>query len=87
MAKLSPIQIRKMKNGKPFRITAGHGTTIYLNDLQYKGFIRNSKTGKSYTIVFDGVVGSGIIGDIAGLYHPAAGMLAKAVGSGVKKTS
>ena len=86
IAKLSPTQIRKMKQGKPFRITAGTSTTIYLNDLQYKGFIKNDMNGKSYTIVFDNKLGSGIVGDLAGLLHPAAGVIAKTLGLGMKKT-
>jgi hypothetical protein len=86
IAKLSPTQIRKMKQGKPFRITAGTSTTIGLNDLQYKGFIKNAKNGKSYTIVFHSKEGSGIVGDLAGLLHPAAGVIAKTLGLGMKKT-
>ena len=89
VAKLSPTQLRKMKNGKPFRITVAYGTNgtnIHLNDLQYKGFIRNSKNGKSYTIIYEPPVqGAGIVGDLAGFVHPAAGLLAKAVGLGMKK--
>ena len=85
IAKLSPTQIRKMSQGKPFRITSGTATTIYLNDLQHKGFIKNAKTGKSYTIIYEaGKQGSGMIGELAGLFHPAAGLLAKAVGLGMK---
>ena len=86
IAKLSPTQIRKMKQGKPFRITSGTSTTIYLNDLQYKGFVKNAKNGKSYTIVYDSKLGSGIVGDLAGLLHPAAGVIAKTLGLGMKKT-
>ena len=86
IAKLSPTQIRKMKQGKPFRITSGTSTTIHLNDLQYKGFVKNAKNGKSYTIVYDSKLGSGIVGDLAGLLHPAAGVIAKTLGLGMKKT-
>ena len=86
IAKLSPTQIRKMKQGKPFRITAGNSTSINLNELQYKGFIKNAKNGKSYTIVYDNKLGSGIVGDLAGLLHPAAGVIAKTLGLGMKKT-
>ena len=86
IAALSPTQIRKMKQGKPFRITAGNSTNITLNDLQYKGFLKNAKNGKSYTIVFDNKLGSGIVGDLAGLLHPAAGVIAKTLGLGMKKT-
>jgi len=85
IAKLSPTQIRKMKQGKPFRITAGTSTTISLNDLQYKGFLKNSKAGKAYTIVYDSKLGSGIVGDLAGLLHPAAGVIAKTLGLGMRK--
>jgi hypothetical protein len=86
IAKLSPTQIRKMKQGKPFRITSGTATKIYLNDLQYKGFVKNAKTGKSYTIIHEtGIQGAGILGDLAGFVHPAAGLLAKAVGLGMRK--
>jgi hypothetical protein len=85
IAKLSPTQIRKMKQGKPFRIASGTATKIYLNDLQHKGFIKNAKTGKSYTIIFEsGIQGAGMIGDLVGMMHPAAGLLAKAVGLGMK---
>jgi hypothetical protein len=86
IAKLSPTQIRKMKQGKPFRITSGTASTIKLNDLQYKGFIKNAKSGKSYTIIYDNKEGSGIVGDLAGLLHPAAGVIAKTLGLGMKKT-
>ena len=86
IAKLSPTQIRKMKQGKPFRITAGNSTSINLNELQYKGLIKNAKNGKSYTIVYDNKLGSGIVGDLAGLLHPAAGVIAKTLGLGMKKT-
>jgi hypothetical protein len=43
IAELSPTKIRKMKQGKPFRITSGTSTTIHLNDLQYQGFLKNAK--------------------------------------------
>lgn len=63
--KLSPTQLRKMRKGLPFRITAGSDTSIFLNDLQFKGFKRNTKNGKSYTIVYEGVKeGSGILGAV-----------------------
>jgi hypothetical protein len=63
--KLSPTQLRKMRKGLPFRITAGADTSIFLNDLQFKGFKRNTKNGKSYTIVYEGVKeGSGILGAV-----------------------
>ena len=63
--KLSPTQLRKMRKGLPFRITAGSDTSIFLNDLQFKGFKRNTKNGKSYTIVHEGVKeGSGILGAV-----------------------
>jgi hypothetical protein len=63
--KLSPTQLRKMRKGLPFRITAGADTSIFLNDLQFKGFKRNTKNGKSYTIVYEGVKeGSGILGTV-----------------------
>jgi len=63
--KLSPTQLRKMRKGLPFRITAGSDTSIFLNDLQFKGFKRNTKNGKSYKIVYEGVKeGSGILGAV-----------------------
>jgi len=63
--KLSPTQLRKVRKGLPFRITAGSDTSIFLNDLQFKGFKRNTKNGKSYTIVYEGVKeGSGILGAV-----------------------
>ena len=63
--RLSPTQLRKMRKGLPFRITAGSDTSIFLNDLQFKGFKRNTKNGKSYTIVYEGVKeGSGILGAV-----------------------
>jgi hypothetical protein len=63
--KLSPTQLRKMRKGLPFRITAGADTSIFSNDLQFKGFKRNTKNGKSYTIVYEGVKeGSGILGAV-----------------------
>ena len=63
--KLSPTQLRKMRKGLPFRITAGSDTSIFLNDLQFKGFKSNTKNGKSYTIVYEGVKeGSGILGAV-----------------------
>jgi hypothetical protein len=63
--KLSPTQLRKMRKGLPVRITAGSDTSIFLNDLQFKGFERNTKNGKSFTIVYEGVKeGSGILGAV-----------------------
>ncbi len=60
---LSPTQLRKMRKGLPFRITAGADTSIFLNDLQFKRFKRNTKNWKSYTIVYEGVKeGSRILG-------------------------
>ncbi len=50
--KLSLTQLRKMRKGLLFRITAGSDTSIFLNDLQFKGIKRNSKNGKSYTIIY-----------------------------------
>jgi hypothetical protein len=61
--KLSPTQLRKMQKGLPFCITAGSDTSIFFNDLQFKGFKRNTKNRKSYSIVYEGVKeGSGILG-------------------------
>jgi hypothetical protein len=79
IAKLSATQLRKIRQGKPFYITASSATYNYSNGLQHKGFNRNTKKGKSYTIVYEGVkVGSGIIGDLAGIVHPMAGVSCKA---------
>ncbi len=48
--------------GLPFRITAGSDTSIFLNDLKFKGFKRKTKNGKLYTIIYEGVKeGSGIL--------------------------
>ena len=75
IAKSSPTQLRKMKNGKLFRITGGHWTIIHLNDLQHKGLVRNSRAAKAYTVVYEAVQGAGIIEDLAVFDNPAAGLL------------
>jgi hypothetical protein len=64
ISKLSPTQMRKMKQGKPIRISSGSAMNVFLNDLQYKGFVKNGKLGKKYTAIIESKTGSGILGAI-----------------------
>ena len=64
ISKLSPTQMRKMKQGKPIRISSGSAMNVFLNDLQYKGFVKNGKQGKKYTAIIEAKEGSGILGAI-----------------------
>ena len=65
ISKLSPTQMRKMKQGKPIRISSGSAMNVFLNDLQYKGFVKNGKLGKKYTAIIElSKEGSGILGAI-----------------------
>ncbi len=64
ISKLSPTQMRKMKQGKPIRISSGSAMNVFLNDLQYKGFVKNGKLGKKYTAIIELKEGSGILGAI-----------------------
>ena len=60
-----------------------------LRKKQHKKFHRNSRQGKALTIKLNqdqiAKQGSGILGDVVGMIHPTAGMLAKAVGLGLRK--
>lgn len=89
IGKLSKVQLNKLLKGKNIRIKKGTAHTINLTEAQVKKFHRNSRQGKSFTVKLNqeqiAKQGSGILGDVVGLIHPAAGVLAKAVGLGMKK--
>lgn len=89
IGKLSKVQLNKLLKGENIRIKKGTSHTINLTESQVKKFHRNSRQGKAFTIKLNqeqiAKQGSGIFGDIVGLIHPTAGMVAKAVGLGAKK--
>lgn len=89
IGKLSKVQLNKLLKGKNIRIKKGTAHTINLTEAQVKKFHKNSRQGKSFTVKLNqeqiAKQGSGILGDVVGLIHPAAGVLAKAVGLGMKK--
>ena len=89
IGKLSKAQLNKLLKGKNVRIKKGTSHTINLTEAQIKKFNRNSRQGKALTIKFNqeqiAKQGSGILGDVVGMIHPVAGILAKTVGLGMKK--
>lgn len=89
VAKLSKVQLNNLLKGKNVRVKKGTAHTINLTEEQVKKFHKNTKLGKALTVKLNqdqiAKQGSGILGDIVGLIHPTAGMIAKAVGLGIKK--
>jgi hypothetical protein len=89
IGKLSKVQLNNLLKGKNVRIKKGTSHTINLTEAQVKKFHRNSRQGKALTIKLNqdqiAKQGSGILGDVVGMIHPTAGILAKAVGLGMKK--
>ena len=89
IGKLSKVQLNNLLKGKNVRIKKGTAHTINLTETQVKKFHRNSRNGKALTIKLNqdqiAKQGSGILGDVVGFINPTAGMLAKAVGLGMKK--
>ena len=84
IAKLSPTQLRKVKKGEKVRIKSGSHSTVHLTPIQFKGFEKNKKLGKAYTVILPSHQGAGILGELANFVHPAAGVIAKSLGLGMK---
>lgn len=89
IGKLSKVQLNKLLKGKNVRIKKGTAHTINLTEAQVKKFNRNCKLGKAFTVKLNqdqiAKQGAGLLGDLAGFVHPVAGIVAKAVGLGMKK--
>ena len=89
IGKLSKVQLNNVLKGKNIRIKKGTSHTIFLTESQVKKLNRNARQGKALTIKLNqeqiAKQGSGLLGDLVGLVHPTAGMVAKAVGLGMKK--
>ena len=89
IGKLSDTQLRNLKKGKNVRIKRGTANTVFLTQEQLYKFNHNTSKGKALTIKLtpEQLVsqGSGILGDVVGMIHPVAGILAKTVGLGMKK--
>ena len=66
--KLTKTQMRNLLKGKGARIKIGTASTLYLSEKQYKGFYKNSKLGKAYTLKLSqeqlAKQGSGLFGDV-----------------------
>lgn len=90
IGKLSKVQLNKLLKGKNVRIKNGTAHTVYLTEEQGKKFHRNISKNKSLTIKLNqdqiAKQGSGLLGDLVGLVHPTAGMIAKTIGLGMKKS-
>jgi hypothetical protein len=86
IGKLSKVQLNKLLKGKNVRIKNGTAHTVYLTEEQGKKFHKNISQNKSLTIKLNqdqiAKQGSGLLGDLIGLVHPTAGMVAKTVGLG-----
>ena len=91
VGKLSKVQLNNLLKGKNVRVKSGTAHTINLTEDQVKKFHRNTRLGKALTIKLNqdqiAKQGSGLLGDLVGFIHPAAGMVAKVVGLGMKKTN
>jgi hypothetical protein len=91
IGKLSKVQLNNLLKGKNVRIQVKSGTShvIYLTEMQAKKFHRHVRQGKALTIKLNqeqiAKQGSGLLGDLIGLVHPNAGMVAKTVGLGMRK--
>ena len=89
IGKLSKVQLNNLLKGKNVRIKSGTAHVIYLTEAQVKKFHRNARQGKAFTVKLNqdqiAKQGSGLLGDLIGLVHPTAGMVAKTVGLGMKK--
>jgi hypothetical protein len=90
IGKLSKVQLNNLLKGKNVRVKSGAAHTINLTEAQVKKFYKNTSKGKAFTVKLNqeqiAKQGGGILGDLVGLVHPTAGMVAKAVGLGMKKT-
>jgi hypothetical protein len=89
IGKLSKVQLNKLLKGKNVRIKSGTAHTLYLTEEQAKKFHKNISQKKSLTVKLNqeqiAKQGSGLLGDLIGLVHPTAGMVAKTVGLGMRK--
>jgi hypothetical protein len=89
IGKLSKVQLNNLLKGKNVRIKSGSSHVIYLTETQAKKFHRHVRQGKALTIKLNqeqiAKQGSGLLGDLIGLVHPTAGMVAKTVGLGMRK--
>lgn len=89
IGKLSKVQLNKLLKGKNVRIKSGTAHTLYLTEEQAKNFHKNISQKKSLTVKLNqeqiAKQGSGLLGDLIGLVHPTAGMVAKTVGLGMRK--
>ena len=89
IGKLSKVQLNNLLKGKNVRIKSGTSHVIYLTEMQAKKFHRHVRQGKALTIKLNqeqiAKQGSGLLGDLIGLVHPTAGMVAKTVGLGMRK--
>lgn len=69
IAKLSPAQLSRLRNGHKVRIKIGNSHKINLSKEQYKKLNSAHKKGKAYTVLFDPYQiekhGTGVFGDIA----------------------
>lgn len=69
IAKLSPAQLSRLRNGHKVRIKIGDSHKINLSKEQYKKLNSAHKKGKAYTVLFDPYQiekhGTGVFGDIA----------------------
>ena len=89
IGKLSKVQLNKLLKGKNVRIKSGTAHTLYLTEEQAKKIHKNISQKKSLTVKLNqeqiAKQGSGLLGDLIGLVHPTAGMVAKTVGLGMRK--
>ena len=89
IGKLSKVQLNNLLKGKNVRIKNGTSHVIYLTETQAKKFHSHVRQGKALTIKLNqeqiAKQGSGLLGDLIGLVHPTAGMVAKTVGLGMRK--
>jgi hypothetical protein len=89
IGKLSKVQLNNLLKGKNVRIKSGSSHTLYLTETQAKKFHKHVRQGKALTVKLNqeqiAKQGSGLLGDLIGLVHPTAGMVAKTVGLGMRK--
>ena len=89
IGKLFKVQLNNLLKGKNVRIKSGSSHTLYLTETQAKKFHKNISQKKALTIKLNqeqiAKQGSGLLGDLIGMVHPTAGMVAKTIGLGMRK--